>query len=514
MEKLVADDWAMDPAVFNYSIGFRPSQYEKGLLAKSWEMPDPSTYIIHLRQGIHWQNIPPANGRELTADDIVFHYHRLYGGGDGFTKPSPTNATVAQWTTMTSVTATDKYTIVFKWTITNPEVIIETQQSLGTSADIDCPDAVKAWGNLNDWRHAIGTGPFILNDFVSAGSATLVKNPDYWGYDERYPQNQLPYIDTLRILIIPDPATALAGLRTGKIDFLDSVSLQNAQQVHKTNPQILQIPVPVAQAITVDPRNDKAPYTDIKVREAMQMAIDLPTIAQTYYGGIADPSPAALTSIYLKGWGFPYGQWPQDLKDQFAYNPTVAKQLLASAGYPNGFQTSVIASNSADLDLLQIVKSYFAAVGINMDIQTMDAASWASFVSSGHKQNQLAYGLGSIGLTYAPMTQLVDFFNGNGATNYMMVSDPVYDAFYTKALTDTNVDDVKQIVKDANEYVARQHFVVSLLQPKLIGLCQPWLKGYNGQNQSISGTATAPKLLGFYGARFWIDQTLKKSLGY
>ena len=58
------------------------------------------------------------------------------------------------------------------------------------------PEAVKQWGNLNDWHHAIGTGPFILTDFVAGSSATMVKNPNYWGYDERYPQNKLPYIDT------------------------------------------------------------------------------------------------------------------------------------------------------------------------------------------------------------------------------------------------------------------------------------------------------------------------------
>jgi hypothetical protein len=71
---------------------------------------------------------------------------------------------------------------------------------------------------------------------------------------------------------------------------------------------------------------------------------------------------------------------------------------------------------------------------------------------------------------------------------------------------------MKKVMKDANEYVARQHFVVSLLQPNLYSFSQPWLKGYNGQDGSITG-ATSPRLLFFYPARFWIDQTLKKSMG-
>ena len=156
---------------------------------------------------------------------------------------------------------------------------------------IECPDAVKQWGNLNDWHHAIGTGPFILTDFVSGSSATLVKNPNYWGYDERYPQNQLPYVDKLKFLIIPDTATALAAMRTGKIDVMDAIQYQQAQPMQKTNPEIVQIPIPAPTGITVDLRNDVRPFNDIRVREALQMAIDLPTIAKTFYGGTADPIP-------------------------------------------------------------------------------------------------------------------------------------------------------------------------------------------------------------------------------
>jgi ABC-type transport system substrate-binding protein len=89
MEQLTADNWTLSPTIYDYSGSFRPSDYVKGFLAESWEFTDANTYVIHLRKGIHWQDIPPVNGREFTADDAVYHYHRLYGGGDGFTKPSP-----------------------------------------------------------------------------------------------------------------------------------------------------------------------------------------------------------------------------------------------------------------------------------------------------------------------------------------------------------------------------------------------------------------------------------------
>ena len=224
--------------------------------------------------------------------------------------------------------------------------------SVSQAQCLENPDAVKKWGDVSDWHHAIGTGPFILKDFVPNSSATLIKNPNYWGHDERYPQNKLPYIDTVKYLIIPDDAAALEAMRAGKIDVMDAVSPVQAQAMRKTNPEILQIPIPRTQAITMEPRNDKAPFNDIRVRKAMQMAIDLPTIAKDYYHGTVEPYPSTLTSRYMKGWGFPYEEWPQDLKDEYAYNPTAAKKLLADAGYPNGFKTNVVADTAGDMDLI------------------------------------------------------------------------------------------------------------------------------------------------------------------
>jgi peptide/nickel transport system substrate-binding protein len=507
MEKLYAEDWLLDPVIFDYKI-LPPAQYLKGHLAESWEFTDPNTYIVHLRKGIHWQNIPPVNGREFTADDVVYHYHRLYGLGSGFTKPAQYHSTVTAYRSLLSVTAVDRYTVVFKWKTPNPEFIMETMITIHSpTASIEAREAVEKWGDLKDWHHAIGTGPFILKDFVSGSSATLVKNPDYWGYDERYSQNKLPYIDTLKILIIPDEEAAMAAMRAGNLDVTDRVSFRQAQAMQKTNPEILQIGYPDS-ATSLDPRNDRPPFNDIRVRKALQSAIDLPTIAKSYYQGSVLPYPCSISSNYMKGWGFPYNDWPQDLKDEYAYNPQAAKQLLADAGYPGGFKTNIVAANTADLDLLKIVKSYFAQVGIDMEIRLMEPAALIAFTQTDQKHDQLAYG-GSLGSGHEPLRQLTRFQTGSSGNPQLKVSDPVFDAFYPGALAATGVDEIKRIFRDANEYVARKHFAISLLQPMRYALYQPWLKGYSGQFGSISWS---PQSLSFYAARFWIDQTLKKSM--
>ena len=513
MEKMFVDDWTLDPKIYDYRLNLRPNKYVKGHLAESWEFEDPYTFVIHLRKGIHWQKIPPANGREFVADDIAFHFHRLYGLGSGYSEPSPSLSNIAAYTQLLSVTASDKYTVVFKWKTSNQNLILDALQEVATTLCIENPDVVKKYGDVRDWHHALGTGPFVLKYFDADSGATLEKYPQYWGHDERYPGNKLPYVDRLKLVVIPDETAAVDALCEGKVDVVDQISFNLAAKIRQTNPEILQIPILITTA-TINPRNDVAPFNDIKVRKAMQMAIDLATIAKTYYGGLFEPYPSTVTSRYLKGWGFPYEEWPQDLKDEYAYNPKVAKKLLAEAGYSNGFKTNIVANTSADMQLLQIVKSCFAEIGIEMEVRPMESTEWNDFVINKHKHDQLTYAAVSpYGHAFEPIRQLQRLHTGS-SSNYLMVSDPVLDAFQPQAIAATSEKQQKQILRDANERMARQHFAISLLQPMNYSLYQPWLKGYNGQFGSVCSAAGSPQLLFFYPARFWIDHSLKKSLGY
>ncbi len=221
METLVARNWALDRNIFDFKIRYSPIEYWAGMLAESWENSNFQTVTFQIRKGIQWQDIPPMNGRELTASDIAYHFHRNLGLGSGFTKPSP-YVGLSNYALIESVTATDKYTLVFKFKEPSFTQFFRLFDDSFWNF-IPPRDAIEKWGDVNSWNRAIGTGPFILEDYISGGSVTFKKNPNYWGYDERRLNNRLSYVDGVKALIIPDMATALAALRTGKIDMIEDI---------------------------------------------------------------------------------------------------------------------------------------------------------------------------------------------------------------------------------------------------------------------------------------------------
>ena len=505
LESLFADNWTLDPSIFAYQTIYRPPAYVNGLLATDWSLTTPTTLVVNIRQDVSWQNIAPANGRKFTAADVVYNYDRLLGFGDGFTTPNTYDLSdVSSLANLIAVQATGTYQVTFTWNINNPELILEGTQAVGAQlggiAMVDS-DAVQAYGNVSNWHNAIGTGPYEVSDFVDSSSATLVKNPNYWGYDERYPQNKLPYLNQVNFLIIPNSATALAAFRSGKIDVIEQQTLQSSQAMKQTNPDVVQVPIlQSGNGITINISN--APYSNLKVREALQEAINLPQLASTYYDGTSSPNPVTLTMSTLTGWSFPYSQWPSSLQAEYAYNPTQAKQLLAAAGYPNGFNCDVVTTTTSDPNLMQIVQSDFAAIGVNLTINPMDPATWVSYVLRGHKEDALANRDGGpIGNNYSPIRQL-ELFQWGYPADFGLVNDPIINAYYPTAVADTNLADIQTIVQNANEYIAQNVYALSLVAPVDFSFVQPQLKGYNGQDGAISSGDG----WGFYLARYWMTK--------
>jgi len=469
-----------------------------GKLAETWDISsDWTSFTFHIRKGVYWQNKPPVNGREFTAYDVEWNYDRVLGIGDGFTKPSP-YLNLGDLALIASVTATDKYTIVYKLTTPSREQLRSILDDFSTINDMVPREVVEQYGNMSDWRNVVGTGPFILKDYLGGSSLTADRNPNYWGYDPFFPQNKLPYLDEVKIVAIPDVATALAAVRTGKVDLIESIPWTQAANLAKSNPELQQVTRPAfGQAIS--PMIDKKPFDDIRVRTAMQMALDLPTIAKSFYGGTVNPTP--IGCVGQKGYYIPFGQWPADLQAEYTYNPTAAKKLLADAGYPNGFDCTITTQPAYDQDLLQIIKAYFSQIGINMNIQVMDAASFNAYTASS-KQQLSSWRCAA---PNPPIQCLNEYWSGTTAAyTRTHIKDTVYDGLIVKAKASLDEAEFSGLIQQADMRVITQHWGTFVVAGTSYCISQPWLKRFSGE-------AAVSSWLYRY---LWIDQNLKKAMGH
>jgi peptide/nickel transport system substrate-binding protein len=216
--------------------------------------------------------LPRLRGRELVATDVQWFY-----------KDYMSNPLVGQSDlgVIDSITCPDKYTVVFHTSQPRtPDYLTSFQSIYYQKVGISPPELGRA--GVQTWQGQLGTGPFMLTDYVEGSAATYVKNPDYWGYDQNYPQNRLPYVDRVEMLCVTDPSTQLAAIRTGKADLINeyfgtSVDETTEKSLVATAPGLIvkqYLGRPLKFAINCL----KAPFTDMTVRQAMNMAIDQNTI--------------------------------------------------------------------------------------------------------------------------------------------------------------------------------------------------------------------------------------------
>jgi len=374
---------------------------------------------------------------------------------------------------------------------------------------IHCRDVVEKYGDLTDWKNAVGTGPFTLDDYVAGASITLSKNINYWGVDERHPENRIPYVDSVKVLIIPDLSTALSALRTGKIDIMEGIPWEQALKMMETNKELESFMV-LGQTAAIKPRVDVEPFTDIRVRKAMNMAIDRKTIAETYYGGLVEGKPYGIMSPTPEFGDFytPFEEWPTELQKEYTYNPEGAKQLLAEAGYPNGFKTNVAISAASDVDMAQIFQFYLDEVGIEMEINVMEPTVYNSYVNILQKHDQLFWS------TVDAFDRKISAMNyETSITNPSKIEDPVYNQMSASFRIDVdeegNYTPLEKQLREGKEcdmYVMSKHWAVPGIPAFTFRLWQPWLKGYT--NEQLWRWPASQY------ARWWINHDVKKALGY
>jgi len=497
-ERIAQGDWTKGPRgtnEFPFTAPPAPDWVLGPQLAESWELPDAKTMIVHLRPGVRFHNIPPVSGREAVAEDWKKEWEReMANDRASFYYPPEKRPTI---------TVIGKYTFKVEY----PENDVMMLNVASIRYPVVPWEIIDEEGLCNDPDLQIGTGAFMLQDVVTGISLTWVKNPNYWKYDPFHPQNKLPYMDGITIMIIPDFGTRKAAFRTGKVDVIRGLDIDSAEELWETalwanwrlNERV--------GAIQLWMNTQIEPWTDVRVRRAMSMAFD-----HDYYNEVMWKGLGVIVAWPVGPWAgsgvfTPLEELPDDIRVLFEYHPEEAKALLEEAEYPNGFETTFITTPTGTyFDTALLAQEMFAKVGVDITIETTESL------------DDYLYGHGFPGFTicfwepaFAADVLYYCYDGKPSIRNFSNVNDPLSREAYATFSTIVDPDERDAFLKEENLRHMYQCYSIPMPSAGVYYFWQPWVKNYGGE----AGTCTEDAWgwhTGFYN--FWIDQELKKKMGF
>ncbi|HEX2437175.1 MAG TPA: ABC transporter substrate-binding protein [Methylomirabilota bacterium] len=457
----------------------------EGDLAESWSQPSDTTYVFKLRRGVKFHNKPPVNGREVTAEDVVFsvnHFLTVKGNANAYMLKS-----------VDKVEAVDKYTV--KFTLKEPFVWFLDMLSNPHAVAIVAKEVVEKYGDLKKPESVIGTGPWMLDAYKPNVSLSYVRNPGYFIAGQ-------PYIDRIEATVDEDNASRIAAFLSGKYDIgwefpgtinrTDWVQIKDTLKSKRPNLKTVEYPSPVMSHISM--RADQKPYSDIRVRHAMSMAIDRKGIIDSVFEGVGAMNPPVPAG--LREWSVPFDKLGEGAK-YYKYDPAEAKKLLAAAGYPNGFPATMCFTTYGStvlVDSMQLVQKDLRAVGIEAKIDQKEYGAYISTCFYGKFDS----------LTYGPQTGFLEpdnFLFGQyfpeELKNQSHINDPVVADMLVRQRRMSDVAKRKELIFDIQRYLATKQYYVQMPSGVYIGVWEGALKNY-GPNMGYD-----------YGGRLqaaWLDR--------
>jgi len=472
-----------------------PSDAIRGELAESWQWKDnPLRVEIKLRKGVMFPEKPGVMAaRELTADDVVYSYNRI----DKSPKKIPTYFDHVQ-----KVEAIDKQTDVFTFNNYNAEW--DYRFGWGYYSAVVPKEVADA--GAGNWKNANGTGPFALTDYVQGNSSTFSKNSVYWDKETIGGQAyKLPFVDKIVYRTIKDEASFLTALRTGKLDVLEAIRWSAVDELKKNAPQLKWSRYLSTLGTFLAMRVDTKPFDDIRVRHALNLAVNKQEIVKSFYAGNAELFAYPQHIDYV-GYYEPLEAMPAAVKELFTYNPEKAKKLLAEAGLPNGFsfKVQVCTCNPDHMDLLPLVAAYLEKVGVKVEIQPMEYGAFLSAMTT--KTNAPGYFLAS-GVTN-PTTSIRKSFVSKQTWNPSQYTDPEFDKKMGAVYQERDEKKRQVMIREMTREILEKSPYVWLPTPYVYSAWWPWVKNYGGE---LRAGADRP---GPIHARIWVDQDLKKKMGF
>ena len=412
-------------------------------LAESWERSeDGLTWTFKLREGVMFHN-----GREMTAEDVKWSFDRLLdpetGAGNAANVGPPG----------TTIEVIDDYTVA----ITNPEPVGILPQTLG----FNMASGVIAKESLNEDGiivEPIGTGPFKIAEVEGTTRLLLEKHEDYW-------QEDLPYLDAIEITPIPDDTVRETALRSGEVDWVLAIAPQNFQLLEE-DPNVVVSTAPQLSYDYMGMNLTREPFDDVRVRQAIALALDREQIAQAGYFGLAEPiqGPTGPGSP----WYFDYAPYDRDVER--------AKELLAEAGYPDGFEMELLPTvqYGETVRAAQVIQQQLAEIGITA---TINAPEWSEWLELEGNFKYDAYICNWNALIDADQYYYLQH-KSDQVFNFTGYNNPEFDELVTDGRSISDFDERYQIYEQLNQMLVDDAPYIYMYNKLEVRAYAPYVKGF------------------------------------
>lgn len=317
-------------------------------LATSWEASDNATvWTFHLRQGVAFHNGEPFN-----ADAVKYSFDRLIN--------NPELIHHRYVTDLLEVKVIDEYTVSFHLAKPNAEYPYYVSSMSGVILPPAYSEEHSVNGKLEWPMDQIGTGPFKYVDWDSGTGFRVVRNPDFWGWGTFATTN----VDEIVYIQIKETSTKIAALEAGEVDVIDGVPVESIASIN-SNPNLTVVQDVRWQRFAIWMQTENGIFDDPLVRRAMQYSVDREELAEYVYG------MGRATYSYIPE-GMP-GSNPYLVP--FGYNPELARELLAQAGYPDGLDLDYITCETwypKQAEAAAALQQQMAAAGIRLNVRLLD----------------------------------------------------------------------------------------------------------------------------------------------
>jgi glutathione transport system substrate-binding protein len=325
-------------------IGFNEKMEQVPQLAEKWDAsPDARVYTFYLRKGVKFHDGTPFNAAAVKASF------------DRVRNPDNKLRRYTLYKIISQIDVIDDYTVRF--TLSEPfgAMIATFAHPAGA---INSPAAVQKYGK-DYMKNPVGTGPYKFQEWVPNDHLTLVKNPDYWD------KNNAAKVDKIIVKPVPEDGTRIAMLQKGDAQFINPVPYSMAEVV-KRDKNLSLAESESVYTFWVAMNIQKKPFSDVRVRQAMNYAINKEAIIKAVLRGHGKPADSPLAP---QVWGYtPVKSYP--------YDPAKAKALLAEAGYPNGFKALLRGTVQTDAkEVMVAIQGQLKQVGVDVEILSLPAAT-------------------------------------------------------------------------------------------------------------------------------------------